>query len=341
MNQDAIIECVPNFSEGTDSDKVKRIIAAMRIDGVRLLDWSLDSAHNRSVVTIAGSPAAVVEAAVCSVGVAAQLIDLTLQTGVHPRIGAADVVPFVPVSGISVAECAMLARQAGLQIWRRYGVPVYFYGAAATRPDRVQLEDVRRGQFEGLRDAAIRDTARRPDVGGPALHATAGASAVGARKFLIAYNVYLESLNSSNHREDQAVLANAMAHAGSSKIEVKPLIQSPLSTPDVSVARAIARDIRASGGGMHGIKAIGVMVNGRAQVSMNITDFRITPMRQVHAAVEELARKCGVRASDGELIGLIPKEAYEPDSPWLRQIPDFDPESKVLERRLESPMAWP
>src|SRR5271156_6718666 len=192
MNPEAIIECVPNFSEGTDAGKVQQIVAAMKVEGVRLLDWSLDTAHNRSVVTIAGSPAAVVEAAVCSVGKAAELIDLTKQTGVHPRIGAADVVPFVPVSGVSLAECAMLARQAGIQIWGRYGVPVYFYGAAAARPDRVQLEDVRRGQFEGLREASLRDAARRPDVGGPELHPVAGASAVGARSFLIAYNLYIQ-----------------------------------------------------------------------------------------------------------------------------------------------------
>src|SRR5271163_4200732 len=192
MNTDAIIECVPNFSEGSDEGKVREIVSSMKVDGVQLLDWSMDKAHNRSVVTIVGTPDAVVEAAVRSVGKAAHLIDLTRQSGVHPRIGAADVVPFVPVSGISLAECAMLARQAGLQIWRRYGVPVYFYGAAAARPDRVQLEDVRRGQFEGLREASLRDAARRPDVGGPELHATAGASAIGARSFLIAYNIHLK-----------------------------------------------------------------------------------------------------------------------------------------------------
>src|ERR1700730_10356873 len=191
MGADAIIECVPNFSEGSDPEKVQQIVAAMQVEGVRLLDWSLDSAHNRSVVTIAGVPIAVVEAAVLAVGKAAELIDLTRQTGVPPRIGAADVVPFVPVSGVSLAECAMIARQAGVQIWRRYGVPVCFYGAAAARPDRVQLEDVRRGQFEGLREASLRDAARRPDVGGPALHPTAGASAVGARSFLIAYNLHI------------------------------------------------------------------------------------------------------------------------------------------------------
>jgi glutamate formiminotransferase / 5-formyltetrahydrofolate cyclo-ligase len=311
MNPDAIIECVPNFSEGTDPAKVRQIVAAMRVDDVRLLDWSLDTAHNRSVVTIAGSPNAVVEAAVLAVGKAAQLIDLTKQTGVHPRIGAADVVPFVPVGGISLAECAMLARQAGLQIWRRYGVPVYFYGAAATRPDRMQLEDVRRGQFEGLREAALRDTARRPDVGGPELHATAGATAVGARSFLIAYNIYLDP---------------------------EPGAAQP---PDVSIARAIARDIRASNGGMQGVKAIGVLAQGRAQVSMNITDYRATSMQTVHAAVRQLAQRYGARIADGELIGLIPEGAYEPESDWLRQIPGFDPADKVLERRLLAPMLWP
>src|SRR3984893_7612364 len=311
MSADAIIECVPNFSEGSDPEKVKQIVAAMQVEGVRLLDWSLDSAHNRSVVTIAGVPTAVVEAAVLAVGKAAELIDLTRQTGVHPRIGAADVVPFVPVSGVSLAECAMLARQAGVQIWRRYGVPVYFYGAAAARPDRVELENVRRGQFEGLREAALRDAARRPDVGGPALHPTAGASAVGARSFLIAYNICLQP-------EPDA-----------------------LQPPDVSIARSIARDIRASNGGLQGVKAIGVIAQGRAQVSMNITDYRVTPMREVHATVVQLARRYGVKTAEGELIGLIPEGAYEPDSDWLRQIPGFDPADKVLERRLNAPLAWP
>src|ERR1700722_9773720 len=152
MNPEAIIECVPNFSEGTDAAKVAQIVAATEVEGVRLLDWSLDTAHNRSVVSLAGSPTGIVEAAVRAAGKAAELINLTTQNGVHPRIGAADVIPFIPVSGARPADCAVLARQAGLLIWRRYGVPVYFYGAAAARPDRVLLEDVRRGQFEGLRE---------------------------------------------------------------------------------------------------------------------------------------------------------------------------------------------
>lgn len=304
MNSDAIIECVPNFSEGTDVAKVSKIVAAMQVEGVSLLDWSLDTAHNRSVVTIAGPPAAVIAAAVKSVGKAAELIDLTKQKGVHPRIGAADVVPFIPVSGLSMAECAVLARQAGLLIWRTYGVPVYFYGAAAARPDRVQLEDVRKGQFEGLREATRRDAARRPDIGGPGLHETAGASAVGARNFLIAYNVHLQQ-------------------------------------GDISAARAIARDIRASNGGLHGVKAIGVVANGRAQVSMNITDFRITPMRHIHTTIQHLAQRHGALIDDAELIGLIPQEAYDEGSEWVSQIPGFDPSLKVLERRLEQPLAWP
>jgi glutamate formiminotransferase / 5-formyltetrahydrofolate cyclo-ligase len=303
MNSESIIECVPNFSEGTDPAKVSKIIAAMQVEGVRLLDWSLDTAHNRSVVTIAGSPDAVVESAVRAAGKAAEIIDLTQQRGVHPRIGAADVIPFIPVSGASLAECALLARNAGLLIWRRYGIPVYFYGAAAARPDRVQLEDVRKGQFEGLRDASRRDAARRPDVGGPELHETAGASAVGARSFLIAYNVHLRDA-------------------------------------DVTAARAIARDIRASNGGLHGVKALGVLANGRAQVTMNITDHRTTPMRKVHERILDLANRHGAVIEDGELIGLVPQDAYEPDAEWARNIPNFDPELKVLERRLEHPLDW-
>lgn len=305
MTAEPILECVPNFSEGVHPDIVRKIVASMQMEGVQLLDYSLDPDHNRSVVTIAGSPNAVMEAAVAAAGRAAQLIDLTRQTGVHPRIGAADVIPFVPIANMSVAEAALIARQAGLQIWRRFGVPVYFYGAAAARPDRIQLEDVRRGQFEGLREAALKDAARRPDVGGPELHSTAGASVVGARTFLIAYNIYLGP--------------NA----------------------EISHARAIARDIRASSGGMHGVKALGVMVNKRAQVTMNVSDFRLTPMPQVHAAVERLAREHGTSIAEGELIGLLPEAAYDQSAAWVQQITDFNPELKILERRLKHPLAWP
>jgi glutamate formiminotransferase len=276
----------------------------MRVEGVRLLDWSMDADHNRSVVTIAGDPAAVVEAAVRGVGKAVDLIDLTRQQGVHPRIGAADVVPFVPVSGIKLEQCALLARQAGLEIWRRFGVPVFFYEAAAARPDRANLEEVRRGQFEGLRDAVRKETIRRPDLGGPGLHPTAGACAVGARKFLVAYNIYFNSA-------------------------------------DVSIVRAIARDIRAANGGLKGVKALGLLAHGRAQLSMNITDFQVTPISQVYREVSKLALRHKISPVEGEVIGLLPEAAFERESDWMRQLNAFDPQAKTLEHRLGAPLAWP
>jgi glutamate formiminotransferase / 5-formyltetrahydrofolate cyclo-ligase len=303
MNE-TLIECVPNFSEGSDRNKVRAIVDAMRVDGVSLLDWSLDSDHNRSVVTIAGPPQAVLEAAIRAAGKAAELIDLTAQRGVHPRIGATDVIPFVPVSGISLAQCAILARQAGLEIWKRHNIPIYFYEAAASRPDRALLEQVRQGQFEGLRELVLRDAARRPDLGGPELHPTAGASAVGARKFLIAYNLYLDR-------------------------------------PDVTTARAIAKALRASNGGLLGVKAMGVLVQRRAQISLNITDFRLTPVGQAFAAVSRLAATHGAKVVDCELVGLLPEEAFERDSDWVRLIKGFKPEERILERRLKQPLAWP
>jgi glutamate formiminotransferase len=299
-----VVECVPNFSEGTDARRVEAIVAAMRVEGVSLLDWSMDADHNRSVVTIAGEPSAVVEAAVRGVGKAVDLIDLTRQQGVHPRIGAADVVPFVPVSGIKLEQCALLARQAGLEIWRRFGVPVFFYEAAAARPDRANLEEVRRGQFEGLRDAVRKETSRRPDLGGPGLHPTAGACAVGARKFLVAYNIYFDSA-------------------------------------DVSIVRAIAREIRAANGGLQGVKAMGVLAHGRAQLSMNITDFQVTPISQIYRAVSSLAHKHKVAPVEGEVIGLLPEAAFERESDWMRQLNGFDPQAKILEHRLDAPLDWP
>ena len=299
-----VVECVPNFSEGRDARRVEAIVAAMRVEGVRLLDWSMDADHHRSVVTIAGEPAAVVEAAVRGAGKAAELIDLTRQEGVHPRIGAADVIPFVPISGIKLEQCALLARQAGLEIWRRFGVPVFFYEAAAARPDRANLEEVRRGQFEGLRDAVRNDSARRPDLGGPGLHPTAGACAVGARKFLVAYNIYFDST-------------------------------------DVSMVRAIAREIRAVSGGLKGVKAMGVLAHGRAQLSMNITDFAVTPISQVYRAVSDLALRHKAVLAEGEVIGLLPEAACERESEWMRQLIEFDPLAKILEHRLGAPLAWP
>ena len=299
-----LVECVPNFSEGRDARRVEAIVAAMRVEGVYLLDWSMDADHNRSVVTVAGDPAAVVESAVRGVGKAAELIDLTRQEGVHPRIGAADVIPFVPISGIKLEQCALLARQAGLEIWRRFNVPVFFYEAAAARPDRANLEEVRRGQFEGLREVAGKDSSRRPDIGGPALHPTAGACAVGARKFLVAYNIYFDSA-------------------------------------DVAMVRAVAREIRAASGGLKGVKAMGVLAQGRAQLTMNITDFRATPLSQVFHAASTLALRHKAVPVEGEIVGLLPEAACERESEWMRQLTGFDEQTKILERRLAAPLAWP
>jgi glutamate formiminotransferase len=196
------------------------------------------------------------------------------------------------------------ARQAGLEIWNRYGIPIYFYEAAASRPDRALLEQVRQGQFEGLREQVLRDAARRPDLGGPELHPTAGASAVGARKFLVAYNLYLDR-------------------------------------PDMTAARAIAKALRASNGGLAGVKAMGVMAQGRAQVSLNITDFRLTSVGHAFAAVSRLADTYGTKVVSGELIGLLPEDAFERDSEWVRLISGFKPEERILERRLMRPLDWP
>lgn len=302
--KEPLVECVPNFSEGRDARRVEAIVAAMRVEGVRLLDWTMDSDHNRSVVTIAGEPSAVVESAVRGVGKAADLIDLTRQQGVYPRIGAADVIPFVPITGIKLEQCVMLARQAGLEIWRRFGVPVYFYESAASRPDRANLEEVRRGQFEGLRDAVRKEASRRPDLGGPGLHPTAGACAVGARKFLVDYNIYFD-------------------------------------TPDVSIVRAIAREIRAGASGLRGVKAIGVLARGRAQLSMNITNFEATPVSQVYSVVSRLALRHKTAPVEGEIIGLVPEAACERESEWMRQLIEFDDPTKILERRLAAPLSWP
>src|SRR5580700_4945009 len=215
-----LVECVPNFSEGRDLAKIDAIIAAMReVPDVYLLDRESDADHNRSVVTLAGEPEPVAEAALRGVGKAAELIDLTQHTGAHPRIGATDVVPFIPIEGCTIDDCVALARRVGREIWERYRIPVYFYEAAATRAERVNLENVRKGQFEGLREEALRDPDRAPDIGEPRLHPTAGGTAVGARNLLIAYNIHL-------------------------------------NTPDGSVARDIAKAIRASSGGLQHVKAI-------------------------------------------------------------------------------------
>src|SRR2546423_12937133 len=188
-----LVECVPNFSEGRDAKKVEAIIEAMKVDGVYLLDREMDADHNRCVITLVGDRNAIAEAAIRGVGRAAELIDLTKHQGAHPRMGAADVVPFIPIEGVTLEDCVAIARQVGQEIWKRYKIPVYLYEAAASRPERQNLENIRRGQFEGIRAEIATRAERKPDFGEAALHPTAGATVVGARKFLIAYNVFLNT----------------------------------------------------------------------------------------------------------------------------------------------------
>jgi glutamate formiminotransferase len=294
-----LIECVPNFSEGRDLAKVDALVNAMSgVAGAWVLDQTSDADHNRSVITLAGKPEAVAKAAILGAGKAVELIDMTRQTGVHPRIGATDVIPFVPLEGISIAECVTLARRVGQELWDRYRIPVYFYEAAATRPERVNLENVRKGQFEGLREDALRNPDRSPDIGEPRLHPTAGATAVGVRKLLIAYNIHLD-------------------------------------TTDVSVAKEIARTIRASNGGLPKVKAVGVELKSRGltQVSINLTDFEVTPLHRVFEMVKGEAerRRCAVVGS--EIIGLIPRKAIDLSPEPYLQLENFSP-TQVLENRL-------
>lgn len=295
-----IVECVANFSEGRDEATVNCIASAVvNAHGVALLDRTMDPDHNRCVLTFAGPPESVSAAAVRAVAKAAELIDLTVHEGVHPRLGAADVVPFVPVEGVTLEECAELARRTGREIERTSGLPVYFYEAAALRPDRVRLEDVRRGGFEGLREAVRTDAAKRPDVGGPELHPTAGAVIVGARRFLIAWNVNLAS-------------------------------------DDLALAKAIARRIRASSGGFAHLKALGLPLRRRRQVqiSMNLTDHDQTPMHIVFSEIRKQAGAAGIEVSGTEIIGLIPRGALEQAGSFWMQIENFRP-GMVLERRIE------
>jgi glutamate formiminotransferase len=296
-----LIECVPNFSEGRDAAKVEAIVAAMgKVPSVYVLDREMDADHNRCVITLAGDPDAVAEAALLGVGKAMELIDLTKHTGAHPRIGATDVVPFIPIDGVSVDDCVALARRVGNEIWNRYRIPVYFYEAAAQRPERVNLENIRRGQFEGLREEMKRDHSRLPDIGEPKVHPTAGATVVGARKFLIAYNVNL-------------------------------------NTPDIGIAHKIAKAIRFSSGGLRYVKSMGVELKARnlAQVSINLTDFEQTPMHRVYEMVKREAARYGVTPVGSEIVGLIPKKAIEMAADYFLHVENFSP-AQVFENRLQA-----
>ena len=294
-----LIECVPNFSEGRDSAKVDALVGAMSsVPGVYVLDREMDADHNRSVITLAGEPDAVAEAALLGVGKAMKLIDLTKHTGAHPRVGAADVVPFIPIDGVTIEDCVALARRVGNEIWTRYRIPVFFYEAAATRPERVNLENVRRGQFEGLREEMKKNLDRQPDVGEPKVHPTAGVTVVGARKFLIAYNVNL-------------------------------------NTSDVSIANKIAKAIRFSSGGLRYVKSMGVELKARnlAQVSINLTDFEQTPMHRVYEMVKREAERFGAMPVGSEIVGLVPKKALEMAADFFLQLENFSP-AQVFENKL-------
>ena len=299
-----LIECVPNFSEGRDPAKVDAIVAAMSgVPGVYVLDREMDADHNRCVVTLAGEPDAVAEAALLGAGKAMELIDLTKHTGAHPRVGATDVLPFIPIDGVTIEDCVALARRVGDEIWKRYRIPVFFYEAAATRPDRVNLENVRRGQFERLREEMKKNHDRQPDVGEPKVHPTAGVTVVGARKFLIAYNVNL-------------------------------------NTPDVAIANKIAKAIRFSSGGLRYVKSMGVELKARnlAQVSINLTDFEQTPMHRVYEMVKREAERYGAMPVGSEIVGLVPKKAIEMAADFFLQLEDFSP-AQVFENKLAAALS--
>ena len=292
-----LVECIPNFSEARRPEVVEAILQAIRaVDGVTVLDHSSDLDHNRTVVTYVGAPAAVEEAAYQAIAKAAQLIDLDHHTGEHPRIGATDVVPFVPLSGATMVECIEMARRLGKRVGDTLAIPVYLYEDAATRPDRQNLENIRRGEYEGLKVEIESNPDRIPDFG-PAHLTVAGATVIGARQPLVAFNVYLTST-------------------------------------DVEIARKIAKAVRVSSGGLRYVKAMGVLVEGLAQVSMNLTNFHQTPVARVVEMVRREAARYGVTIHHTELIGLIPEEALVDAAVWHLQLDAFSPE-QVLESRLQ------
>jgi glutamate formiminotransferase / formiminotetrahydrofolate cyclodeaminase len=296
-----LVECVPNFSEGRDKSKVDSIVEAMKMPGVYLLDREMDSDHNRCVITIVGEREAIQEAVIRAVGKASELIDLNNHVGAHPRMGAADVVPFIPIEGVTIDDCVAMANYVGEQIWHRYQIPVYLYEAAAKVPERQALENIRRGQFERIRTEIATNPARRPDIGEARVHPTAGATVVGARKFLIAYNVFLNS-------------------------------------HDVEIAKKIAKAVRFSSGGMRFVKGAGFLVRGLAQVSMNLTDFEQTPIHRVFELVKREGSRYGVMPVSSEIVGLIPKKALEQAAEWFLQVENFD-SSLILENRLAAVMS--
>jgi len=291
-----IVECIPNFSEARRPEVVEAIMKAVKsVEGVSLLDRHSDVDHNRTVLTFAGTPDGVEEAAYRAIAKAAELIDLDHHTGEHPRIGATDVVPFVPIRGVSMADCVTIAQKLGKRVGEELSIPVYLYEEAATRPGRKNLEDIRRGEYEGLKEEIATNPERAPDFG-PMRVGPAGATVIGARQFLIAYNVYL-------------------------------------TTGDVEVAKKVAKAVRHSSGGLRYVKALGLLVEGQAQVSMNLTDFHHTPVARVVEAIHREARRYGVEVHHSELVGLIPQEALVDAAQWYLQMDQFKPD-QILEYRL-------
>jgi glutamate formiminotransferase/formiminotetrahydrofolate cyclodeaminase len=290
-----LIECIPNFSEARRPEVVEAIQAAIASAGVTVLDHHSDSDHNRTVITYIGEPRQVEEAAFQGIKKAAELIDLDQHTGTHPRIGATDVVPFVPISGITMKDCVGLARRLGERVGKELDIPVYLYEEAATTPERVNLENIRRGQYEGLKTEIETNPERKPDFG-PARLGPAGATVIGARQPLIAFNVYL-------------------------------------NTGNVSIAKAIAKKIRTSSGGMPSVKALGMLVEGLAQVSMNLTNFHQTSVASVVEAIRQEAKKVNVDIHHSELVGLIPQEALVESAVESLQLQGFKGD-QILETRL-------
>ncbi len=294
-----IVECVPNFSEGRREDVVKTIADAVgEFEGVKVLDVEMDASHNRSVITFVGGPEECADAAFEAIKKASELIDMNRHEGEHPRIGATDVVPFIPVSGVTMDDCVSLARQLGSRVGEELGIPVYLYEYAATSPERKSLPHIRRGQYEGLKEEIRSDPERKPDYGPSELHPTAGATVVGAREFLIAYNVNL-------------------------------------NTSDKGIAQRIAKTIRESSGGLKHVRALGFYIKEKdiAQVSMNLVNFRATPVHDVMKAIEEECTKLGVETVSSEVVGLIPQEALTDSAILYLKLKEFE-RDQIIENRL-------
>jgi len=294
-----LVECVPNFSEGRKPEIVQRIVDAIRVvDGACVLDTHIDPDHNRSVITFVAPPSMIVEAAFRAVARATELIDMRQHKGEHPRLGATDVLPFVPVWDVAMDECIQLAHQAGRRIADELSIPVYFYEQAALRAERKNLEDVRRGALERLREEIATVQAREPDVGPRVTHETAGAMAVGARPFLIAFNVVL-------------------------------------SSTDITIAREIAKTIRFSNGGLPFLKALGFQLHSRSlvQVSMNLVNYEVTGMTEAYEAIQREADRVSVEIESAEIVGLVPEGALDRNASYFPKLVNFS-ESKILEYQI-------